>query len=98
MSREQAIAAGALTISGGSGTTPTLIGNDPDKLVIISDGDSNGAQVVAFWRDKIPVDFTQKPGTKSSRIAGQIRTDISRVTIEPSAAVLGYGVVVLNGA
>jgi len=36
---------------------PTLMGfgNDPDKLVLISDGDPNGAQVVAFWRDKIPV-------------------------------------------
>jgi hypothetical protein len=100
MSREQATAAGALTISGGSGTTPTLMGfgDDPDKLVVISDADSNGAQVVAFWREKIPNGFTQKPGTKSRRIADQVRTDISKVTIEPSAAVLGYGVVVLNGS
>jgi hypothetical protein len=100
MSCEQATAAGALTVSGGSGTTPTLMGfgDDPDKLVLISDGDPNGAQVVAFWRDKIPVDFKQQPGTKSRRIAGQIRTDISKVTIEPSFSVLGYGVVVQNGA
>ena len=100
MSKEQATAAGALTVSGGSGTTPTLMGfgNDPDKLVVISDGDPNGAQVVAFWRDKIPEGFNQKPGTKSRRIADQIRTDISKATIEPSAAVLGYGVVVLNGS
>jgi hypothetical protein len=100
MTREQATAAGALTISGGSGTTPTLMGfgDDPDKLVVISDADPAGANVVAFWRDRIPDDFVQQPGTKSRRIAGQIRTDISRVTIEPSAAVLGYGVVVLNGA
>ncbi len=100
MSREAATAAGALTVSGGSGTTPTLMGfgNDPDKLVVISDGDPGGAQVVAFWRDKIPDDFQQRPGTKSRRIAGQIRTDISRVTIEPSFSVLGYGVVVQNGA
>jgi hypothetical protein len=100
MSREAATAAGALTVSGGSGTTPTLMGfgDDPDKLVVISDGDPNGAQVVAFWRDKIPDDFKQQPGTKSRRIAGQIRTDISKVTIEPSFSVLGYGVVVQNGA
>ena len=100
MSREAATAAGALTVSGGSGTTPTLMGfgDDPDKLVVISDGDPNGAQVVAFWRDKIPDDFRQQPGTKSRRIAGQIRTDISKVTIEPSFSVLGYGVVVQNGA
>jgi hypothetical protein len=100
MSAETAKAAGALTVSGGSGTTPTLMGfgNDPDKLVVISDGDPGGAQVVAFWRDKIPEDFKQQPGTKSRRIAGQIRTDISKVTIEPSFSVLGYGVVVQNGA
>jgi len=100
MSREAATAAGALTVSGGSGTTPSLMGfgDDPDKLVLISDGDPGGAQVVAFWRDKIPDDFKQQPGTKSRRIAGQIRTDISKVTIEPSFSVLGYGVVVQNGA
>lgn len=100
MSPEKAKAAGALTVSGGSGTTPTLMGfgNDPDKLVVISDGDPDGAQVVAFWRDKIPDGFTQRPGTKSRRIAGQIRTDISKVTIEPSFSVLGYGIVVQNGA
>ena len=80
MSKEQATAAGALTVSGGSGTTPTLMGfgTDPDKLVVISDGDPNGTQVVAFWRDKIPEGFSQKPGTKSRRIADQIRTDIAR--------------------
>jgi hypothetical protein len=100
MSREKATAAGALTVSGGSGTTPTLMGfgNDPDKFVVISDGDPDGAQIVAFWRDKIPDDFRQQPGTKSRRIAGQIRTDISKVTIEPSFSVLGYGVAVQNGA
>jgi hypothetical protein len=100
MSPDKAKAAGALTVSGGSGTTPTLMGfgNDPDKLVVISDGDPDGAQVVAFWRDKIPDDFKQQPGTKSRRIAGQIRTDISSVTIEPSFSVLGYGVALQNGA
>jgi hypothetical protein len=72
-------------------------GDDQNKLVVISDGDPNGAQVVAFWRDKIPDDFQQRPSTKSRRIAGQIRTDISKVTIEPSFSVLGYGMVVQNG-
>lgn len=100
MSREQATAAGSLTQSGGSGTTPTLMGfgDDPDKLVIIADGDPTGTNVVAFWRNEIPDDFQQKPGTKSRRIADQIRTDISRVTIEASANVLGTGVLVINGS
>ena len=73
-------------------------GDDPDKLVVISDGDEHGANLVAFWRDQIPADFQQKPGTKSRRIADQVPVEISTVTIEPSAAVLGYGVALLNGA
>ena len=73
-------------------------GDDPDKLVVISDADPNGAQVVAFWRDKIPDGFKQKPGTKSPRIADQIRSDISKVTIRAvarRARVRGRG---LNGS
>ena len=98
MSREQATAAGSLTQSGGSGTTPVLMGfgEEDDKLVIIADGDPEGTNLVAFWRDTIPDDFEQKPGTRSRRIADQIRVDISKVTIEPSPEVLGTGVVVLN--
>ncbi|AGH51172.1 hypothetical protein G432_17270 [Sphingomonas sp. MM-1] len=98
MSREQATAAGSLTQSGGSGTTPVLMGfeDGDDKLVIIADGDPEGTNLVAFWRDTIPDGFQQKPGTKSRRIADQIRIAISKVTIEPSPEVLGTGVVVLN--
>jgi hypothetical protein len=98
MSREQATAAGSLTQSGGSGTTPVLMGfdDDDDKLVIIADGDPEGTNLVAFWRDAIPDDFEQKPGSRSRRIADQIKIDISKVTIEPSPEVLGNGVVVLN--
>ena len=100
MSRAQAIAAGALTTSGGSGTTPTLMGfgNDPDKLVVIADGDEKGANLVAFWRDRIPPGFKQKPGTKSARIADQIPLEISKATVEPSPEVLGYGVALLNNS
>src|SRR5262249_49144032 len=81
MTPEQARLAGALPPAGGSGTTPSLMGfgDDPDKLVVISDADPDGANLVAFWRDEVPADFRQKPGTKSRRIADQIRTDISRV-------------------
>jgi hypothetical protein len=94
---EEALALGAL--SRGSGTTPTLMGfgNDPDKLVVISDADPKGANLVAFWRDAIPAGFKQKPGTKSARIADQIRIDISKLSIEASPEVLGYGVTVING-
>jgi hypothetical protein len=86
------------SISRGSGTTPTLVGfgDDPDKLVVIADGAESGTNLVAFWRDDIPADFQQKPGTKSRRIADQARIEISRVTIEPSPNALGYGVAVIN--
>ena len=97
MDGAKALALGAA--SGGSGTTPTLVGygDDEDKLVIISDANENGTNLVAFWRDKIPADFKQKPGTKSRRIADQIRIDVSYLTIEASSAAMGYGVLVLNG-
>ena len=95
---EKVLAAGS--ISRGSGTTPTLMGfgNDPHKLVVIADAAETGTNLVAFWRDEIPVDFRQKPGTKSHRIADQVRIEISQLTIEPSPNVLGYGVAVINGS
>jgi hypothetical protein len=98
MSREQATALGSPTQSGGSGTPPALMGfgDDGDKLVVIADADPAGTNVVAFWRDKIPSGFRQKPGTKSARIADQTRIDISRVTIEAPPNVLGNGVLVVN--
>jgi len=95
---EEALAAGS--ISRGSGTTPTLMGfgNDPDKFVVIADAARSGTNLVAFWRDDIPADFQQKPGTKSRRIADQARIEISQITIEPSPNVLGYGAAVINGS
>ena len=84
--------------SHGSGTTPTLLGYGPDEdaLVVISDGSPDGAQLVAFWRDEIPPDFQQKPGTRSRRVADQIRLRMSPLTVEASPAAWGTGVIVLN--
>ncbi len=84
--------------SHGSGTTPTLMGYGPDEdaLIVISDGSPEGAQLVAFWRDEIPADFQQKPGTRSRRIADQIRLRMSPLTVEASPAAWGTGVIVLN--
>ncbi len=95
---DEALAAGS--ISRGSGTTPSLMGfgDDPDKLVVIADAARGGTNLVGFWRDDIPADFEQRPGTKSRRIADQARIAISQLTIEPSANVLGYGVAVINGS
>jgi hypothetical protein len=86
--------------SHGSGTTPTLMGfgDDEDKLVVISDGRAEGTQLVAFWRNDIPEDFKQKPGTPSRRIADQIEIAVSKTTIEASPAVYGYGVAMVNSS
>ena len=84
--------------SHGSGTTPSLMGfgDDEDKLVVISDGNEDHAQIVAFWRDDIPGDFKQKPGTQSRRIADQIPYSLSKTTVEASPTIYGYGVLVVN--
>ena len=96
MPEGEALALGAA--SHGSGTTPTLMGfgDDEDHLVVISDAHPDGAQLVAFWRDAIPEEFEQKPGTRSRRIAGQLRIPEARTTIEASPVAYGYGVVVID--
>jgi hypothetical protein len=87
----------------GTGSTPTLMGfgDDPDKLVVISDG-ADRMKVVAFWREQIPTDFQQRPGTKSRRIAGQIQITCGLspqpefIQSEQSVVVNGYGAFVVN--
>jgi hypothetical protein len=87
----------------GTGSTPTLMGfgDDPDKLVVISDG-ADRMKVVAFWREQIPADFQQRPGTRSRRIAGQIQITCGLspqpefIQSEQSVVVNGYGAFVVN--
>ncbi len=96
----QAIAAaGALTRSGGSGTTPTLLGfgDSPDKLVVIADADPTGTNLVAFWRDKIPK--ASGASRARSRRASPTRSGsryLARDDQAHSPADLGNGVIVLN--
>ena len=55
--------------------------------------------MIAFWRDEIPEDFQQKPGTKSRRIADQLPLKIKvPATIERSSHVYGNGVVMMASA
>lgn len=87
----------------GTGSTPTLMGFGPDedKLVVIPDG-SNRANLIAFWRDEIPADFQQKPGTKTNRIADIIpitcglTNDAPWIQTEQSLVVSGNGVFFVN--
>ncbi len=87
----------------GTGATPTLMGfeDDPDKLVVITDG-ADRMKLVAFWRDAIPKDAKAVPGAKSKRIAGQIQVTCGLspapefVQTEQSVVVSGYGAFVVN--
>jgi len=86
--------------SRGSGNTPALMGfgRDDDKLVVLADAGEQ-ISVIAFWRDEIPQDFKQKPGTKSRRIADQLPLTISiPATIEWSPHVYGNGVMMMASA
>jgi hypothetical protein len=61
-----------IRLGNGSGTTPTLMGTgSQDRFVAITDG-SELMNIVLFWRDEIPVDWHQIPGTKDRRIAAQV--------------------------
>jgi hypothetical protein len=90
-------------VKASTGSTPTLMGFGPDEdhLVVLTDG-VDRMKVVAFWRDEIPPDFVQKPGTKSRRIAGQIQVtaglppDTQWVQSEQSVVVNGWGTFVVN--
>jgi hypothetical protein len=87
-------------LSRGAGNTPSLMGFGPndDKLVVLADAGSK-ISVIAFWRDEIPKDFKQKPGTKSRRIADQLPLKIKvPATIEWSPHVYGNGVMMMASA
>ena len=86
-----------IKLGNGTGSTPTLmgLGDDPDKLVVITDG-AKQMKLVAFWRDQIPEGFTQ-------RIAGQIQVTCGFapplpewIQSEQSVVVHGYGAFVVN--
>ncbi|OLT80718.1 hypothetical protein FJK96_19275 [Mycobacteroides chelonae] len=88
----------------GTGSTPTLMGfgKDSDELVVITDG-ADRMKLVAFWRNKIPDGFQQKPGAKSNRIADQIQVTAGLkeplpefIQSEQSVVVNGYGAFVVQ--
>jgi len=88
----------------GTGTTPTLMGTDPDgdRFVVIADG-ANVNNVVLYWRDEIPEDWVQLPGTQSRRVAGKLPVDFGDPEREDSYSensilTAGYGAVIANNS
>lgn len=84
----------------GSGTTPTLMGVNGQRLVAIADGAKVG-RVVLFWRDAIPSDWQPIGQGKDLRIAGEANIDYGdpKRTVsqtEQSLVVSGYGVAAVS--
>lgn len=91
-----------LTKGGGVLGSPVLMGfgNDPDKLVVVADG-AKRANLLAFWRDEIPVDSTKQ---KTDRLAGKITINCGNYSGDDktflqsyhSLPVWGYGTLFVN--
>lgn len=93
--------ASGIRLGAGSGSTPTLMGSgSQDKMVVITDGQQL-MHLVLFWRDRIPDNWQQIPGTKSRRIAAQVPVTFGNPSAteslsEQSVCVRGYGALVVN--
>jgi len=90
-----------IRLGAGSGSTPTLMGTGRnDSFVVITDG-QDLMHLVLFWRDRIPGNWRQLPGTKDRRIAAQVpvtfgNADADISLSEQSVCVRGYGALVVN--
>ncbi len=86
----------------GSGTTPSLMGDDPekDRFVVIGDGD-DVVNITLFWRDSIPDNWKALPNAPSRRIAGLGPAHMGdpakkSIQTEQSITVAGYGAMTVN--
>ena len=86
----------------GSGTTPSLMGDDPggDRFVVIGDGDEV-VNITLFWRDAIPDDWECLPGAPSRRIAGLGPAHMGdperpEIQTEQSITVAGWGAMTVD--
>ena len=84
----------------GTGATPSLMGfGDEDRFVVITDGEKK-MNLLLYWRDAIPSDWKQLPGSHSRRVAGILPVDMGNpeldVQSEQSVVVSGYGAALVN--
>lgn len=98
---EAGSSSGGIRLGNGSGSTPTLMGyGNQDKMVVFTDG-QDLMHLVLMWRDKIPADWQQIPGTLDRRIAAQIpvkfgNPSATKSLSEQSACVRDYGILIVN--
>jgi hypothetical protein len=86
----------------GSGSTPTLMGlpADPDRFVVITDG-QDLMHLVLMWRDDIPSDWRPLSPAHDRRIACEVPVrfgdpDARASVSEQSVLVRGYASIVVN--
>lgn len=84
----------------GSGATPSLMGFGPeDQFVVITDGEDL-MNVVLFWRNEIPSDWTGLPElprrVAGSQPANMGNPNLTNIQSEQSVIVAGYGALVVN--
>ncbi len=86
----------------GTGTTPALMGGEgeAEQFVVVADA-SDVNRLMFLWRDDIPEDWQQLPGTNSRRIAGIAPVDFGDPDLrnsysENSATIFEYGAVLGN--
>lgn len=86
----------------GTGTTPSLLGDGDNGIVLMVDGHAPQNNLVAFWRSEIPSDWEGYPG-EERRLAGKIALPLSTpegegYTAENSPAVLGASIFIAQWA
>jgi hypothetical protein len=86
----------------GTGTTPTLIGDPETGVVVLVDGHAPRNRLVAFWRDRIPADWTGIAG-EDRRVAAILALPYSTpegdgFTAENSPAAWGNAVFIAQWA
>lgn len=92
--------AGGGRLGAGSGSTPTVMGTENERLIVITDG-SDVANIVLFWADAIPSDWQALDAQTDRRIAARLPVNFgdpnrTATQSEQSVVVSGYGAAVVS--
>lgn len=92
--------AGGGRLGAGSGSTPTVMGTENERLIVITDG-ADVANLVLFWADAIPSDWQALDAQTDRRVAGRLPVNFgdpnrTATQSEQSVVVSGYGAVVVS--
>jgi len=88
------------SLGAGSGSTPTIMGSGNQRFVVITDG-AQVANLVLYWADTIPTDFTSPAPNVSNRIAAMLPVNFGDpqrtvTSSQQSVVISGYGAAVVS--